>query len=161
MNPTLVAAWLVAAAAGPVPGADVVLLGGRVYTVDPARPWAEAVAISGDRIVAVGSSAEVRKVAGPRTRVIDLQGAFVVPGFNDAHVHIDSTGALLTGANLLDVHDRAGFVERVQAAAAALPKGSWITRGDWGAYEQWSAGSAGQTAAATGAAAGPFMPDRS
>jgi predicted amidohydrolase YtcJ len=105
---------------------------------------AEAVAISGDRIVAVGSSAELRGMAGPQTRVIDLRGRFVVPGFNDAHVHIDSTGALLTGANLLDVHDRARFVERIQAAAAALPKGSWITRGDWGAYEQWSAGSSGR-----------------
>ena len=159
MSAALLAGWLLAAA-GPVPRADVLLLGGHVYTVDPARPWAEAVAIAGDRILAVGSSAELRKVAGPQTRVIDLHGAFVVPGFNDAHVHIDSTGALLTGANLLDVHDRDRFVERIRSAAAGLPGGSWITRGDWGAYEQWSAGSAGQDAPAKGAAAGPFMPDR-
>jgi predicted amidohydrolase YtcJ len=122
---------------------DLLLVNGRVYTVDPARPWAEAVAISGERIVAVGSSAELRTLAGPATRVIDLRGRFAVPGFNDAHVHVDGTGALLTGANLLDVHERTRFVERIQAAAARLPKGSWITRGDWGAYEQWSAGSAG------------------
>jgi predicted amidohydrolase YtcJ len=141
--------------------ADLLLVNGRVYTVDPARPWADAVAISGDRIVAVGSSAELRGLAGPRTRVIDLGGRFVVPGFNDAHVHIDSTGALLTGANLLDVHERARFLERIQAAAAGLPRGSWITRGDWGAYEQWSAGSAGQGTPAPGAGGGPFMPDRS
>ena len=140
--------------------ADLLLVNGRVYTVDPARPWAEAVAISGERIVAVGSSAELRPLAGPATRVIDLRGQFVLPGFNDAHVHVDATGALLTGANLLDVHERARFVERIQAAAARLPKGSWITRGDWGAYEQWSAGSAGEGAGATRPAAGPFLPDR-
>ena len=83
------------------------------------------------------------------------------PGFNDAHVHIDSTGALLTGANLLDVHEAKPFVERLQAAAQRLPKGSWITRGDWGAYEKWAAGSAGAPGGATAAGAGPFLPDRS
>jgi predicted amidohydrolase YtcJ len=141
--------------------ASLLLVNGRVYTVDPARPWAEAVAIAGDRILAVGTSAELRRLAGPDTRVIDLRGQFVTPGFNDAHVHIDSTGALLTGANLLDVHEQGPFVERIKAAAAALPKGSWITRGDWGAYEQWAAGSAGDAARSGGAARGPFMPDRS
>ena len=147
------------AAAAPVPPAiDLLLVNGRIYTVDPARPWAEAVAIAGDRIAAVGTSAEVRRLAGPQARVIDLRGAFVSPGFDDAHVHIDSTGALLTGANLLDVHDQARFVERMEAAAERLPKGSWITRGDWGAYEQWGAGSAGQPGAASAGA--PFMPDR-
>lgn len=151
-------ALLAAAAPGPAQDVDVALVNGKVYTVDPRRPWAEAVAIAGDRIAAVGTSAEVRRLAGPKARVIDLRGAFVSPGFNDAHVHIDSTGALLTGANLLDVHDQARFVERIRAATERLPRGSWITRGDWGAYEQWGAGSAGQAAASAGA---PFMPDRS
>src|SRR5262245_43560359 len=149
---------LAGAAFGHAQTADLALVNGRVYTADPARPWAEAVAIRGDRISMVGGSAEVRRLAGPKTRVIDLRGAFVSPGFNDAHVHIDSTGALLTGANLLDVHDQARFVERIQGACSRLPKGSWITRGDWGAYEQWGAGSAGQ---ATAAASAPFMPNRS
>ena len=138
---------------------DLLLVNAKVYTVDTARPWAEAVATSGDRIVAVGTSAELRRRAGPKTRVLDLHGQFVSPGFNDAHVHIDGTGALLTGANLLDVHERASFIERIKGAAERLPKGSWITRGDWGAYEQWAAGSAGQAASSAGAA-GPFMPDR-
>jgi predicted amidohydrolase YtcJ len=138
--------------------ADLLLVNGRVYTADPARPWVEAVAIQGDRITAVGAATELRRLAGPKTRLLDLRGAFVSPGFNDAHVHIDSTGALLTGANLLDVHDRERFVERIQAATERLPKGSWITRGDWGAYEQWGAGSAGGSA---GSASAPFMPDRS
>jgi predicted amidohydrolase YtcJ len=114
--------------------ADLALVGGRIYTVDNAKPWAEAVALTNDRIVAVGTNAEIRALAGPDTRVIDLQGAFVTPGFNDAHVHVESTGALLTGANLLDVHDEARFRQRIAEAVARVPPGAWITRGDWGAY---------------------------
>jgi predicted amidohydrolase YtcJ len=144
-------------AAGPV--ADLVLLNGRVYTLDPGRPWAEALAVAGDTIVAVGTTAEVRPLAGPRTRVIDLRGAFASPGFNDAHVHVDATGALLVGVNLLDVHSEQPFAERVRGAASRLPRGSWIVRGDWGAYEQWGTGSAGGASPA-GAARGPFVPDR-
>jgi predicted amidohydrolase YtcJ len=140
-------------------GADLVLFNGRVYTLDAARPWADAVAIAGERIVAVGTTAEIRALAAPTARHIDLAGAFALPGFNDAHVHVDSTGSLLVGANLLDVHEPAAFTARIRDAAARLPKGSWITRGDWGAYEQWQAGSAGATGGRT-AAAGPFTPSR-
>jgi predicted amidohydrolase YtcJ len=139
--------------------ADLVLFNGRVYTVDPARPWAEAVAVRRGRIAFVGSTAEARLYIGGFTQVIDLAGAFVTPGFNDAHVHMESTGALLTGANLLEVHEPKAFRERIADAAKRLPPGSWITRGDWGAYEQWAQGSAGQPAR-PGAASGPFMPDR-
>jgi predicted amidohydrolase YtcJ len=152
-------AFSLAAVAAAGPPADLVLLNGRVYTLDPGRPWAEGLAITGDRIAAVGTSAEVRRRAGPSTRVIDLKGGFVTPGFNDAHVHIDATGALLVGVNLLDVHSEGPLVERVRGAASRLPRGSWIVRGDWGAYEQWSAGSAG-AAPAAGGPAGPFTPDR-
>ena len=142
----------------PSPAPELILVGGRVYTLDPARPWAEAVSVRGDRIVGVGNSAEIRRTSGSTTRVIDLKGAFVSPGFNDGHVHVESTGALLTGANLLDVHEPKAFRERIAQAASRLPAGSWITRGDWGAYEQWGQGSAGAPAA--GAARGPFTPDR-
>jgi predicted amidohydrolase YtcJ len=138
---------------------DLVLVNGRVYTLDAARPWAEALAITGERVSSVGTSGEMRALARPSTRVIDLKGAFALPGFNDSHVHIDQTGALLTGVNLLDVHEPRAFVDRVQAAAGRLPEGSWITRGDWGAYEQWAAGSAG-TQSAAGRADGPFTPSR-
>jgi predicted amidohydrolase YtcJ len=139
--------------------ADLLLLNGRIYTVDTARPWAEAVAIRGDRIAGVGSTAEVKALAGPQTRTIDLRGAFVAPGFNDAHVHIDSTGALLVGVNLLEVHEAKAFTEAVRGAASRLPAGSWITRGDWGAYEQWGAGSAGAAGGGAGGTA-PFTPSR-
>jgi predicted amidohydrolase YtcJ len=139
--------------------ADLILVNGRVYTLDAARPWAEAVAIGGERILAVGSTSEVRALAGPATQTLDLAGAFALPGFNDAHVHVDSTGSLLVGANLLEVHEPVAFTARIREAAARLPKGSWITRGDWGAYEQWKAGSAGAPGTAS-ASSGPFTPTR-
>ena len=138
---------------------NVVLVNGRVYTLDAARPWAEAVAIAGSRITAVGTTAEVRALATAATRVIDLKGSFAVPGFNDAHVHIDSTGALLVGVNLLDVHEPAAFTNRIREATGRLPKGAWITRGEWGAYEQWAAGSSGE-GAKSAAGKGPFTPSR-
>jgi predicted amidohydrolase YtcJ len=68
--------------------ADRALRGGRIYTQDPSCPWAEAVAISGNRISFVGSNAEIDSLAGPRTEVIELNGRFVMPGFNDAHIHL-------------------------------------------------------------------------
>ncbi|HVL65954.1 MAG TPA: amidohydrolase [Vicinamibacterales bacterium] len=141
--------------------ADIVLLNGRVYTLDAARPWAEAVAVRDGRIMAVGTTAEMRAVAGAQTRTVDLAGAFVSPGFNDAHVHVDSTGSLLVGVNLLEVHEAKAFTEAIRGAAGRLPKGSWITRGDWGAYEQWAKGAQGAPAARPApGAAGPFTPHR-
>jgi predicted amidohydrolase YtcJ len=156
---SLAVALFLAAAAAYAQPPDLILINGRVYTLDAGRPWAEGLAIAGDRIAAVGTTAEIRKLAGPRTRIVDLRGAFASPGFNDAHVHMDATGALLVGVNLLDVHSEVPFVERVRGAVSRLPKGSWILRGDWGAYEQWGAGTAG-AAPAAGTASGPFTPDR-
>ena len=144
-------------------GVDLAIVNGTVYTVDAARPTAEAIAMSGDRIVAVGTSAEIRKLASARTRVIDARGGFVTPGFNDAHVHMDGTGALLVGVNLLDVHEPKAFTSRIAEATKRLPAGAWITRGEWGAYEQWSAGSAGSvgpSGSGGSAGSGPFTPSR-
>ena len=138
--------------------ADTVLVNGAVYTVDDAQPGAEAVAIKGDRILAVGSNADIEALAGPDTRRIDVGGAFVGPGFNDGHVHVGSTGALLIGVNLLEVHEEEPFKEAIRGAAERLPAGSWITRGSWGAYEQWASGSAGEET--TTAVAEPFTPSR-
>jgi hypothetical protein len=154
--------------------ADLILINGAIYTVDPEAPWVEAIAIADDRILATGRTQDILATRGAATRVVDLKGAFASPGFNDGHVHVEATGALLTGVNLLDVHEPTAFVERVQAAAGRLPEGSWIVRGDWGAYEQWSQNSTGKAAAETppgsaasalpglapAAAAGPFTPHR-
>lgn len=138
--------------------ADLVLHGGRVWTGDDARPWAEAVAVVGDRIVAVGTDAEVLARAGDRTRRIDLEGAFVSPGFIDNHTHFNRAGELLLGVNLLEVSDGPGLVEAVRETAERLPAGAWMTGGMWGAYEQWARSSTGQEEA--GSTAGTFRPDR-
>ncbi len=140
--------------------ADLILTNGKVYTVDAENAWAEAIAISGERILAVGSAGEVARLAGDTTQVIDLDGAFVSPGFNDAHVHMDSTGMLITGVNLLDVHEPVAFAERIKGATKRLPEGSWIIRGSWGAYEQWGQGSAGEDDSLANVKSGPFTPDR-
>ena len=139
--------------------ADLILHNARVYTANARIPWAEAVAVTDSRIVTVGSNAIVLEHRGPATRVIDLAGAFVSPGFNDAHVHMDSTGMLITGVNLLDVHEAVAFTERIKGATERLPAGSWIIRGSWGAYEQWEASSSGQSPSER-PSDGPFTPDR-
>ena len=148
------------AAGGPEDPADLVLINGDVYTLDEGRPAAEAIAIRGEHIAVVGSNAEAQALVGGNTRVIDLGGAFVSPGFNDGHVHVESTGALIVGVNLLEVHEPRAFTEEIARAAERLAPGSWITRGDWGAYEQWEAGSTGRGGDGGAGADGPFTPHR-
>jgi predicted amidohydrolase YtcJ len=121
----------VAAVAG---DASLIVTGGRVWTADRERPWAEAVAVSGDRIVAVGSAEEVELHRGESTRTIDAGGGLVAPGFIDNHTHFNRAGELLLGVNLLDVDDDRTLVERVREAGERLPEGAWIVGGDWGAY---------------------------
>jgi predicted amidohydrolase YtcJ len=106
------------------------LVNARVWTGNPAQPEAEAVAIAGDRIVAVGSNADVRARAGNVT-VTDLGGRFVVPGFIDTHVHFVDGGFRLTSVQLRDAKTREEFVSRIKAFAATVPAGTWITGGDW------------------------------
>ncbi len=120
--------------------ASLVLRNGSIWTVDAANPRATAVAILRDRILYVGNDAGVSSFVGPATRVIDLDGRFVVPGFNDNHVHFESTGRLLYGLNLLDVSDEQQFVERIREVHQRYAPGTWITGGDWSAYETWQAG---------------------
>jgi hypothetical protein len=143
----------------PGPGADLILTGGRVWTGDDERPWVEAVAIEGDRIVRVGTVAEVETLRGSSTRVVDLGGRFAGPGFIDNHTHFNRAGELLLGINLLEVADAAGLVAEVRETAARLPEGAWMVGGMWGAYEQWALSSTGREAG-EGSAAEPFRPDR-
>ena len=124
--------------------ADLVLHNGVVWTVDDSNPRGEAIASLHDKIVYVGSDAGVEQFIGPGTRVVDLDGKFVTPGFNDNHVHFESTGRLLYGLNLLDVSDEAGFVERIRDVHQRYAPGTWITGGDWSAYETWAAGDVGE-----------------
>ena len=124
--------------------ADVIFTGGRVWTGEDANPWAEAVAVRGNRIVAVGSDQDVASFRGDDTRVIELNGRFISPGFIDNHTHFNRAGELLLGINLLEVSDEEGMVREVSEAATRLPDGAWMTGGSWGAYEQWAQSSTGR-----------------
>jgi predicted amidohydrolase YtcJ len=108
--------------------ADLIVVG-DLYTVDAARSWAKAVAVRGDRIVAVGTEADVRELVGDAAEVIT--GACVVPGFHDAHIHAAFAGRIRRHVNLDDLHDVDGFLERIAAHAAAHPDDAWIVGGGW------------------------------
>ena len=116
--------------------ADLVLLNGKVWTVNPSQPRAEAVACRGGRIAAVGTTAEIRKWIDGSTKVVDLKGRLMLPGFNDAHVHFYTGGRNLAGVQLRKAKSQAEFRERIREFAANLPKGRWITGGDWD-HENW------------------------
>ncbi len=116
--------------------ADLVLLNGKVWTVNDKQPEAEAVAVIGNRIAFVGSSREARKWIGPQTKVIDLAGKRVVPGFNDAHVHFLDGGAGLASVQLRDAASPEEFRKRIGEFAAKLPKGRWVLNGNWD-HENW------------------------
>ena len=81
-----------------------------------------------------------QKYAGPDTRVVDLEGKFVLPGFIDGHTHFEGTGAQLMDANLLAVSDEEGLRKEIARVVQILGEGEWITRGLWGAYEHWALG---------------------
>ena len=120
--------------------ADLVLRNGVVWTVDESNPTATAIASVDGRIVYVGVDSGVASYIGSATRVIDLEGRFVTPGFNDNHVHFESTGRLLYGLSLLDVSDEEAFTARIREVDARYSPGTWIIGGDWSAYEAWEAG---------------------
>lgn len=110
---------------------DLLIVNAAVRTLDPARPQAEALAVYGHRIVAVGGTGELRALAGPNTRVIDAAGRSVLPGFNDAHVHWLSGGFALTNVDLRDAASPEEFARRIGDFAKTLPRGRWILGGDW------------------------------
>jgi len=113
------------------PPADLVVTNAKVWTADASRPEAEAVAVSGDRIVAVGSSADIDRYRGERTQVIDAGGRRVLPGFNDAHLHLMGGGANLDNVDLRNAPSPEEFARRIGERAKASPAGEWILGGDW------------------------------
>ena len=113
------------------PAADLIITNAKVWTVDKARPSAQAVAILGERIVAVGSVADPDPWRGPNTRVIDAGGKLVLPGFDDAHVHFVSGGLQLAAIQLNDATSAEEFARRIGERAGKTPKGEWILGGDW------------------------------
>lgn len=113
-----------------MPKADLVLTGGPVLTLDPARTRATSVAVTGERITAVGHD-EVRELIGPGTEVVDLRGKLLLPGFQDAHVHAVYGGSELAECDLTGTVGVAEYLERVGAYARAHPDHEWITGGGW------------------------------
>ena len=132
--------------------ADTIFHNGDFYTVNPKQPRAQAIATRDGRIIAVGANQKVLSMAIDDTRLVDLQGAFVVPGFIDTHVHFASA-VRFHEFNLMKTTNQSEFAERVTVLANTLPTGKWITGGYWGAYEQWKLGSTG------GGSGKSFVPD--
>ena len=113
------------------PAADLIVTHANIYTVDRQHPRAEAVAVIGERIVAVGSRAEIDSWRGPATRVIDAHGRLLLPGFNDSHVHFTDGGAALAEVQLNDAGSVEELRHRLATQVARTARGEWILGGDW------------------------------
>lgn len=117
--------------------ADLVLRGGKIVTVDEAKPEARALAVSGDTIVAIGSEQEIQKYVGAATKVIDLKGALAVPGLIDAHIHFTGVGEAARNLKLANAKSWAEIVQMVADAAKKARPGEWILGRGWH-QEKWS-----------------------
>ncbi len=113
------------------PAADLIIQNAHVWTVDASQPEAEAVAILGERIVAVGSSQQIESWKGSHTHVVDAGGKRLLPGFNDAHVHFLDGGLQLDSVQLNDATSAQEFARRIRERAAKMTKGEWMLNGDW------------------------------
>lgn len=111
--------------------ADLVLLGGKILTMDPARPQVEALAAQGETIMAAGSIAEVRSFIGASTQVLDLNGLLAIPGLVDGHGHYMSLGESLMGIDLRQARTWDEIVEMVADIARSLDPGKWIVGRGW------------------------------
>jgi hypothetical protein len=120
------------------PIADIVFVNGKIWTVDKAKPDAEAVAVLGGRILSVGSSANVKKCIGPKTKVIDLKGKRMLPGFIDNHTHFMSGGFQLQSVDLRYSKSEREFANLIRRRAEKYPD-RWITGGDWD-HDNWPGG---------------------
>jgi predicted amidohydrolase YtcJ len=113
------------------PAADLIIRNAKIWTVDKSHPTAQAVAVLGDRIVAVGSNDEIEAWHGAHTRVIDAAGRLLLPGFNDSHVHFVDGGLALDSVQLNDAASPEEFARRIRERTRRTPKGEWISGGDW------------------------------
>jgi predicted amidohydrolase YtcJ len=117
--------------------ADLVLTNGNIVTVDPDQPQCEAIAIRGDRIAALGTSAEIERFVGASTKLIDLEGRLAIPGFIEGHAHFYGIGEKKLGLDLSSVSSWDEIVEIVRKAAEGSSPGSWIVGRGWH-QEKWS-----------------------
>jgi predicted amidohydrolase YtcJ len=119
---------LIPALAGQAPRADLVILGGKVFTADETHPWVQAVAVKDGKILAVGTTADIRGYVGPATQTLDVGGRLVLPGFYDAHTHFAAGGRSLTDLTFRGVDSVAKVQEMVAAKIKELPPGAPV----WG-----------------------------
>ena len=132
MRRALLGALLAALLLGAAPpetkpaAAELVFRHGGVYTVDATRSWAEAAAVSGGRIVFVGTDAEAARWIGPKTRVVDLTGKMLLPGFHDSHAHPISGGIDSLEVDLHGLGTPEEVLAKIRAYAAAHPKAAWV-----------------------------------
>jgi len=117
--------------------ADLALINGVIYTGDLAKPRVEAIACRGEKIIATGTTVEIRKLIDSKTRVIDLHGGFAMPGFNDAHLHLGSAAQAKLAVNLEGAKSLAEFQKRIRERVAISKPGEWITGRGWD-HTLWS-----------------------
>jgi len=119
--------------------ADLILINGRLWTGNKSQQWVEALASRGERIIAIGSTREIKKLADTKTRIIDLKGRLALPGFIDDHTHFIEGGFHLLSVDLRDAATPEEFALRIRGHAATLAAGRWVTGGDWD-HERWPGG---------------------
>ena len=115
----------------PTSPADLVVMNARVYTVDAGRPEAQALAVRGDRLVVVGTTAEALALRGPKTQVVDAGGRAVIPGLHDAHGHVLGLGEGLQNVDLRGTTSAQAVVDAIRAKAQQVPPGQWIRGRGW------------------------------
>jgi len=137
LSPAILVAGIFAQEQTVNPKADVIFTHGNVFTGVAealslgAGKRSEAIAVHGDRILAVGSRAEIEKLKGPETKVVDLDGRFVMPGFNDAHLHLANAGLEKINVNLTGVKSLDEFRERIRAKVEKTAPGEWVIGRGW------------------------------
>lgn len=118
------------------PKADLIVLNAKIRTMDSVKPFAEAIAVKQNKIIAVGKNAEIKKFADAATETIDARGKLLIPGFNDSHVHFFAVGNALFRVELQDVSSPQEIAEKLQKNLQFVPKGQWIFGGNWN-HEKW------------------------
>jgi len=118
---------------------DIAIFSSRIFTGNPAQPWAEALKITDEQITHVGSNAEVKETCGKNTEILDLPGKLVTPGLVDAHCHFVSLGRSFQMVNLRDASSLAEVRERIQKSVVSRKPGEWIIGRGWN-HHQWNDG---------------------
>jgi len=111
--------------------ADQLYINGHIWTADASNPFVEAIAVKGDTILQVGSTTEISKLKGPQTKIVDLKGKFMMPGFNDGHVHFLSGSLGLTVVDLVEAKTMKEALQMIADYAKKHPELPWITGGGW------------------------------